>query len=70
MPSPLLVVPFSVALSDFVAGFSCGEAPHERELADWIRQDALPAMQRGTSVWLFLTAGRELIGYGSLGKTN
>jgi GNAT superfamily N-acetyltransferase len=27
-------------------------------------------MQRGTSVWLFLTEGRDLIGYGSLGQTN
>src|SRR5262249_3651062 len=41
-----------------------------RELADWIRQEAVQALTRGTAVWLYATPERELVGYGSLGKTS
>jgi RimJ/RimL family protein N-acetyltransferase len=70
MPPSLVVVPFSAERLDLVKDFSCGEEPHERELAEWIRQDALPAMSRGTNVWLYATEDRELVGFGSLGVTN
>jgi GNAT superfamily N-acetyltransferase len=70
MPAALVAIPFAAELLDQVQAFSCGEEPYERELADWIRQEALAAMSRGTKVWLYATEGRELIGYGSLGKTN
>jgi GNAT superfamily N-acetyltransferase len=69
MASSLVVLPFTAELAGLVEAFACGEEPHERELADWIKQDALAAMNRGTSVWLFFTPERELVGYGSLGKT-
>jgi GNAT superfamily N-acetyltransferase len=66
----LRVIPFSANLLEHVAGFDCGEEEHERELADWVRQEALPAMSRGTDVWLFTTPAGDLVGFGSLGRTN
>jgi GNAT superfamily N-acetyltransferase len=70
MPSStLVVVPFTPDMLDLVQGFSCGDQPHERELAEWITRDSIQAMQRGTQVWLYATPERELVGYGSLGVT-
>jgi GNAT superfamily N-acetyltransferase len=65
----LRVIPFAEDLLEAVADFHCGDEPHERELADWVRQEALQAMAGGTDVWLFATAEGELVGYGSLGTT-
>ncbi len=49
--------------------FACGEEPHERELADWIRQEAVPAMDRGCKVWLYATPEKDIVGFGSLTTT-
>lgn len=69
MESALVVVPYTAELDDEVENFACGAEPHECELADWIKRDALAAMKRGTRVWLFFTPERVLVRYGSLGKT-
>jgi RimJ/RimL family protein N-acetyltransferase len=69
-PGLLRAIPYSADLQEHVADFACGDEPYERELADWIRNEALPAMERGTRVWLFVTEEGDLVGYGSLGTTN
>jgi ribosomal protein S18 acetylase RimI-like enzyme len=69
MPDPLIAVPFSAELLDLIRDFSCGEENYERELADWIRQDSLPTLARGGKVWLYATARKELVGFGSVALT-
>jgi GNAT superfamily N-acetyltransferase len=70
MSASLIAVPFAADLLELVQGFACGDEPYEHELADWIVRDSLPAMEHGTRVWLYATADRQLVGYGSLGTTN
>jgi RimJ/RimL family protein N-acetyltransferase len=67
--SALVVVPFSAELLPLVDSFHCGDEPHERELADWIRQEAVPAMARGCNVWLYATPEKQIVGFGSLTTT-
>ncbi len=69
MLDPLIAVPFSAELLELVRDFSCGEESYERELADWIRQEAQTALERGGKVWLYATARKELVGFGSIALT-
>jgi GNAT superfamily N-acetyltransferase len=69
MPDPLIAVSFSAELLDLVRDFSCGEESYERELADWIRQEAVSALDRGGKVWLYATARKELVGFGCVALT-
>jgi GNAT superfamily N-acetyltransferase len=69
MADPLIAVPFSAELLDLVRDFSCGEEGYERELAEWIRQEAVSALDRGCKVWLYVTARKELVGFGSVALT-
>src|SRR5260370_33012625 len=69
MSSSLVVVPFSADLLPLVQSFACGEEPHERELADWIRQEAIVALGRGCNVWLYATPEKDIVGFGSLTTT-
>jgi hypothetical protein len=58
MASSLIVVPYAAELAHLVKGFNCGDEPSERELAEWLENDALRFLKRGTSVWLFMTEER------------
>jgi GNAT superfamily N-acetyltransferase len=69
MPDPLHFVAFTPDLLDEVQDFDCGEQPFQQELAEWIQKDAVPAMARGTKVWLYVNQAGEVVGYGSLGVT-
>jgi GNAT superfamily N-acetyltransferase len=70
MPLDLLrVVAFTPAMLAAVRGFDCGDESYQQELAHWILNDAVPAMARGTKVWLYQNQGGDLVGYGSLGVT-
>ena len=73
MAQDLLVQSFSAALLPDVQDFSCGNEPWQVEVAEWIKgeskDNALTRMAGGTEVWLYRNAGREVVGYGSLGKT-
>lgn len=59
MANSLIAVPFQVEHLDLVRDFSCGDEAHERELAEWIRQDSLPTLSRGGKVWLYATPQKE-----------
>jgi RimJ/RimL family protein N-acetyltransferase len=68
--SPLCVdgtppIPAAPLLHDF----DCGDEPFEKELARWIRDESLEALGRGAHVWLYFTAEKELVGFGSLATT-
>jgi GNAT superfamily N-acetyltransferase len=63
-------VPFTPDLLDLVKDFDCGSEPYQMELADWIRNDALQAVEGGTLVWLYITQTGDVVGYGSLGESN
>ena len=56
-----------------VQNFSCGVDPWQVEVAQWIKAEsqdnALNRMTEGTEVWLYRNAAGEVVGYGSLGKT-
>ncbi|HEY8506142.1 MAG TPA: hypothetical protein VIL46_16265, partial [Gemmataceae bacterium] len=67
MPDLLRFVVFTPESADLVRDFDCGDAPYQRELADWIRDEAEAALERGTKVWLYVNQANEIIGYGSLG---
>lgn len=69
MSASLIAVEFGAELLDLVQGFDCGEESYERELADWIRQESIPVLQRGGKVWLYVTPDKSLVGYGSLAVT-
>jgi GNAT superfamily N-acetyltransferase len=66
MADLLIAVPFQAEHVDLVRDFSCGEEAYERELAEWIQHDSLPTLARGGKVWLYVTAQKEIVGYGSL----
>lgn len=66
----LYAAEFTAADQARLAGFSCGDATWARHVAEWIRgSDVLDSIRRGTKVWLFETAEREIVGFGSLGLT-
>jgi hypothetical protein len=69
MPDLLQPVAFAPELLDEVRDFDCGEEPYQKELAAWLLQDAIPALARGTRVWLYANQMNEVVGYGSLGLT-
>ena len=69
MTAPLVAIPFDESLLPHVQGFSCGEESYERELADWIRLESVPAIQRGCKVWLYANEAREVVAYSSLAIT-
>ncbi|HTN75163.1 MAG TPA: N-acetyltransferase [Pirellulaceae bacterium] len=70
-PHQLYAVPFTAADQARLAGFSCGDEPWSRHVAEWILgSDVLESMQRfGTRVWLFETESGAIVGFGSLGTT-
>lgn len=70
MSNALFPVIFGPELLPKVYDFDCGDEPHERELADWIKTEAITAMGRGTHVWLYATPEKEVVGFGSLGTSN
>jgi hypothetical protein len=69
MSNALIAVEFTPDLLDLVQEFACGEEAWERDLADWIRDESVPTLNRGGQVWLFTTSQKELVGYGSLAVT-
>ncbi len=69
MSTSLIAVEFSADFLDLVKDFACGDEPHERELAEWIRQESVTALDRGAKVWIYVTPEKEVVGYGSLAVT-
>jgi ribosomal protein S18 acetylase RimI-like enzyme len=69
MPDLLQPVAFAPELLDEVRDFDCGDEPYQKELPAWLLQDAIPALARGTKVWLYANQANEVVGYGSLGLT-
>jgi len=69
MPDILQPVAFASELLDEVRDFDCGDEPYQQGLADWLLDDAIPALARGTKVWLYANQSNEVVGYGSLGLT-
>lgn len=69
-PHQLYAVEFTEADQDRLVGFSCGDEPWSRHVAEWIRgSDVLDSMKRGTRVWLFETEQGEVVGFGSVGTS-
>ena len=69
MSAPLIPVAFTADLLELVQDFACGDESYERELADWIRKEAVNTLDRGGLVWLYATPEKEIVGYGSLAVT-
>jgi ribosomal protein S18 acetylase RimI-like enzyme len=69
MADLLRFVVFAPDLLDQVRDFDYGDEAYQKELADWMRNDAVPALGRGTKVWLYVNQAGEVVGYGSLGVT-
>lgn len=66
----LYAVPFSPLDQARLADFSCGEEPWSRHVSEWLLgSDVIASMSRGTRVWLFETAAKEIVGFGSLGTS-
>src|SRR5947209_8281695 len=69
MADLLRFVVFTPDLLDLVRDFDYGNEPYQKELADWVRNEAATALERGTKVWLYVNQADEIVGYGSLGVT-
>lgn len=69
MSGSLIAVEFTTQHLPLVQEFACGDESHERELAEWIRQEAEAALSRGTHIWLYVTPEKSIVGYGSLAVT-
>ena len=72
MPHPhqLYAVPFIEAAQARLVGFSCGVEPWSRHVGEWILgSDVLDSIKRGTRVWIFETETKEVVGFGSLGRS-
>lgn len=69
MPDLLRFVVFTPDMLDEVRDFDYGGEPYQRDLGEWMRTEAVPAMERGTKVWLYVNQAGEIVGYGSLGVT-
>jgi ribosomal protein S18 acetylase RimI-like enzyme len=74
MAATLQAIPFTADLLATVQAFDCGSEPWELEVSDWIKRPAgqdgaVDALARGTSVWLYVNDAGELVGFGSLAKT-
>ncbi len=69
-PHQLYAVLFTEAAQTRLGGFTCGDEPWSRHVTEWIRgSDVHHSMRRGTRVWLFETAGHEIVGFGSVGTS-
>jgi ribosomal protein S18 acetylase RimI-like enzyme len=69
-PHQLYSVEFTEADQDRLVGFSCGNEPWSRHVAEWILgSDVLESMKRGTRVWLFEAAHGEVVGFASIGTS-
>jgi len=69
-PLQLFAEQFTEADQTRLVGFSCGEEPWSRHVAQWIQgSDVLDSMKRGTRVWLFESTQGEVVGFGSLGTS-
>lgn len=69
-PHQLYAVEFTEVDQNRLVGFSCGDEPWSRHVAEWIRgSDVLDSIKRGTRVWLFETEQEEIIGFGSVGTS-
>ncbi len=73
MAQDLSLQSFCADLLVDVHDFSCGDEPWQVEVAQWIKgesaDNALTRIAQGTEVWLYRNAGGDVVGYGSLGKT-
>ncbi|MBV9123735.1 MAG: hypothetical protein JO112_10295, partial [Planctomycetes bacterium] len=69
MARSLIAVEFTAEHLALVQDFACGDESYEQDLADWIRQEAVPALLRGVKVWLYVTPQKAVVGYGSLAVT-
>jgi RimJ/RimL family protein N-acetyltransferase len=69
MPDLLRFVAFTPDLLEAVRDFDYGDESYQRDLAAWMREEAVTALERGTKVWLYVNQGDEVVGYGSLGLT-
>ena len=69
-PHQLYAAPFDEADQARLVGFSCGQEPWSRHVGEWIRgSDVFDSIKRGTRVWVFETADKEVVGFGSLGTS-
>jgi ribosomal protein S18 acetylase RimI-like enzyme len=59
-------VPFAKELLAKITGFSCGAEAYERELREWLFNEAEVATTHGTKVWLYFNQSGEFVGYSSL----
>jgi ribosomal protein S18 acetylase RimI-like enzyme len=69
MTDLLRFVVFTPDLLDEVRDFEYGSEPYQQELALWMQNDAIPALLRGTKIWLYVNQAGDIVGYGSLGIT-
>lgn len=78
MHDPLWKERFTLAALDLedVQGFHCGDAEWDKEAANWLNGKpattadcAAKRAAQGIEVWLYRNAARQLVGFGSLGKT-
>src|SRR4051812_24597696 len=74
MPDALTPVPFTLQMLFVMQEFECGDNPWDREVSDWIKgvemQDGLrSSLDRGTKVWLYVNANRDVVGFSSLGTS-
>ncbi|MGL6075247.1 MAG: GNAT family N-acetyltransferase [Fimbriiglobus sp.] len=67
-PDQLYATLFTEADRDRLVGFSCGDDLWSRHVSEWLLgSDVLDSQKRGTVVWLFETAEKQVVGFGSLG---
>jgi ribosomal protein S18 acetylase RimI-like enzyme len=72
MASDLVRIAFTEELLPKVQSFDCGNEPRELEVSDWIKAPrgaggAVDDLARGNEVWLYVTGGGDVVGFGSLG---
>src|SRR5207245_2604838 len=68
MADSLTAVAFTADMLDHVRSFHYGDEAYQKELGDWMANDAIRSMATGTKVWLYATES-DVVGYGSLGVT-
>ncbi len=72
MPPILRAIRFTPEMQPEVQSFDCGTSDEALDMADWIKGPRCVASMatRKTEVWLFRTEIGDLVGFGSIGKTN
>lgn len=70
MPDLLRSVEYAPSMLGLIRNFDFGDEPYQKELGQWIIDDAEQAMARGTKVWIYVNQADQIVGYGSLGQTN